>query len=54
MQIKYCNFSFSGKAERVGAVQPGEEEALGRSYSSFPVSEGSLQKSWKATFYKSM
>jgi len=37
---------------RVGAVQPGEEKALGRPYSSFPVPEGVLQESWRGTFYK--
>ena len=29
---------------RVEAVQPGEEKALGRSYSSLPLPEGGLQK----------
>ena len=31
-----------GKAERVGAVQPGEEKATGRPYSSLSVPEGGL------------
>ena len=31
-----------GKAERVGAVQPGEEKAAARPYSSLPVPEGGL------------
>ena len=33
-----------GKAERVGAVQPGEEKALGTPYSSLSVPEGALQE----------
>ena len=41
-----------GKAERVGAVQPGEENTPGRPYSSLPVPEGGLQESWRGTFYK--
>ena len=43
-----------GKAERVGAVQPGEEKAPGRLSSSLPVPEGGLQESWRGTFYKGM
>jgi len=35
---------------RVGAVQPGEEKAPGRPYSSLPVPEGDLQASCKGTF----
>jgi len=31
-----------GKAERVGVVQPGEEKAEGRPYSSLPVLKGGL------------
>jgi len=31
-----------GKAERVGAVQPGEEKVLGKPYSSLPVCEEHL------------
>ena len=31
-----------GKAERVEAVQPGEEKAPGRPYSSLPVLKGGL------------
>jgi len=42
------------KAERVGAVQPGEEKTLGRRWSSLPVPEGDLQESWRGTFYKAM
>jgi len=34
-----------GKVERVGAVQPGEENASGRSCSSLPIPEGGLQES---------
>ena len=41
-----------GKAERNGAVQPGEEKAQGRPYCSFPVAETGLQESWRVTFYK--
>jgi len=43
----------SRKAERVGAVQPGEEKAVRRPYSSLPVPERGLQESWRVTFYKS-
>ena len=43
-----------GKAERVGTVQPGEEKAPGRLYSSLPVPEESLQESQRGTFYKAM
>jgi len=39
---------------RVVAVQPGEEKALGRPYSSLPVPEGALQESWRGTFYKGL
>jgi len=39
-----------GKAEGVGAVQPGEEKAAGRPYGSLPVAEGSLQDRWRGTF----
>ena len=41
-----------GQAERVGTVQPGEEKAPGRPYSSLPVPEGGLQESWRGTFHK--
>ena len=34
-----------GQAERAGALQPGEEKALGRSDNDLPVPEGRLQKS---------
>lgn len=37
------------QAERVGALQPGEEKALGRPYSSLPVPEGGVQESWGGT-----
>jgi len=33
-----------GKAERVGAVQPGEEKAVGRPFSSLSVPEGAYRK----------
>ena len=33
-----------GQAERDGAVQPGEENAAGRPYSSLPVPEGTYRK----------
>jgi len=39
-----------GKAERVGAVQPGEEKAAGRPYGSLPVPEGAYKKDWKNIF----
>ena len=44
------------KAERVGAVQPAEEKAAVRPYSSLPVPvpEGGLQESWRGTFYKGL
>jgi len=32
----------TGKVERVGAVQPGEEKAVGRSYCSLSVLKGGL------------
>ena len=41
-----------GKAERVGVVQAGEEKALGRPSCGLPVPEGSLQRSWRVTYYK--
>ena len=44
----------SDKRRRVGAVQPGEEKAPGRPYSSLPVPEMGLQESWRGTFYKGM
>jgi len=43
-----------GAAERVGVLQPGEENALKRPYSCLPVSEGGLQESWGRAFYKGM
>jgi len=48
------HLSCEKKAERVGAVQPGEEKAAGRPYCSLPVAEGGLQESCKGTFYKGM
>ena len=42
------------KAERIGAPQPWEEKALGTPSSGLPVPEGSLQESWRGTFYKGM
>ena len=42
------------KAERVGAVQPGQEKAPGRSSSSLTVPEGGLQGRWRGTFYKGL
>jgi len=41
-----------GKAERVGAVQPGEEKAAGRPYCILPVPVRGLQASWRGTFCK--
>jgi len=35
---------------RTGAVQPGEEKALGRPHNSLPVSEGGLQERWRGIF----
>ena len=35
---------FQGKAEGVGVVQPGEEKASGRPYSSLPVLKGATGK----------
>ena len=43
-----------GQAERAGALQPREEKALRRPYSSLPVPEGGPQERWKGTFYKGM
>jgi len=42
------------QAERARALQPREEKALRRPYSSLPVPEGGLQERWGGTFYKSM
>ena len=39
-----------GQAERVGVLQPGEEKAPRRPYSSLPVPEGGLQESWGGTY----
>ena len=39
-----------GKAERVGAVQPGEEKAPGRPYISLPVPEGTYKKAGERLF----
>lgn len=35
-------------------VEPEEEKALGRPYSSLPVPKGDLQEIWRWTFYKGM
>ena len=57
--LKKQNFAFSfdvsvflrtwaptlqGQAERFGALQPGEEKALGGQYRDLPVPEGGLQE----------
>ena len=39
-----------GKAEGVGAVQPGEKKAPGRPYSSLSVPEGGLYERWGKYF----
>jgi len=39
-----------GKAEGVGAVQPGEEKAAGRPYWGLSVLKGGLQETWRRTF----
>jgi len=39
-----------GKAESVGAVQPGEEKAVGRPYRSLPVSEGACKEAGEGLF----
>ena len=39
---------------RAGALQPGEEKAPSRPYSSLPVPEEGLQESWSGTVYKGM
>jgi len=41
-----------GKAEGLGAVQPAEEKAAGRPYSSLLVLERGLQKRWGRTFHQ--
>ena len=46
--------SLGGKAETVGAVQPGPEKASGRPCCSLPVPERGLQESWRGTIYKGM
>ena len=43
-------FHICGKAARVGAVQPGEDEALGRPYSSLPVPEWGNKKAGEGLF----
>jgi len=40
------------QAEKIGAVQPGEDKALGRLPSSLPVPKRGLQESWRGTFYQ--
>ena len=37
---------------QAGALQPGEEKAPRRPYSSFPVSERGIRESWGGTFCK--
>jgi len=39
-----------GKAEGVGAVQPGEEKALGRPYCGLPVPEGACERAGERLF----
>jgi len=39
-----------GKAERFGAVQPGEEKALVRPYCGLPVPEGACRKAGEGLF----
>jgi len=39
-----------GEAERIGAVQPGEEQASGRPYCSLPVLQGGLQERYRQAF----
>jgi len=41
-----------GKAERAGVVQPAEEKAPERPYSSLSVPEGGLQEGWGKSFSK--
>jgi len=43
-----------GRAERVGAVQPGAEKAPGTPYGSIPVLKEGLQESWRGTSYKGL
>ena len=43
-----------GQAERVKAIQPGEEKAPRRPHSGLPIPEGGQQVSWGRTFYKCM
>lgn len=38
--------------EKVGAVQPGEEQWI--PHDNIPVSEGSLQGSWRVTLYQEL
>ena len=46
------HLSCEERLRELGAVQPGEEKAAGRPYSSLPVPEGALQDIWRGTFYK--
>jgi len=39
-----------GKAERIGVVQPGEDKAAGRPYSSLPVPEAAYKKAGKGLY----
>ncbi|GAB0180444.1 mitochondrial enolase superfamily member 1 [Grus japonensis] len=43
--------SYEDRLRELGVVQPGEEKALERSYSSLPVPKGALQESWRGTVY---
>jgi len=45
---------YEERLKRVGAVQPGEEKAPGRPYSSLPVPEGGLQETWGGTSHKGL
>lgn len=42
------------QAERIEAVQPGEDKDPGRPFISLPILEGDLQESWSRTFHKGM
>ena len=43
-----------GKAERVGAVQPGEEKTSGTPYCGLSVLKGGLQQSWRGASHKAL
>lgn len=44
--------SLWGQAQGTGAIQGGEDMTLWESYSSLPVPNGGLQKSWRGVFHK--